>query len=223
MEKFDSGQLRHLYAPQIKQIAGRAGRFRVAGAEESPGDVGGSTTTIRSQDLPVLIEGLAAENPPLEQAMLWPPWRVFEKFSQEFPDGTPLATMVSQFADLGATTGHYRVLESETQIILAQAIEDIGGIDLESRYSITLAPIATRNQDEVDLFIRLATVLARAKPVTVESPTLKIPLWFIDKVPGDLKVGNGKWTAVKLHTLEMIHKLIMIYCWLSYLGWLIRC
>jgi ATP-dependent RNA helicase SUPV3L1/SUV3 len=149
--------------------------------------------------------------------MLWPPWRIFEKFSQEFPGGTPLATMVSQFADLGATTGHYRVLESETQIILAQAIEDISGIDLESRYSITLAPVATRNQDEVDLFVRLATVLARAKPVTIESPALQIPLWFVDKVPGDLKVGNGKWTAVKLHTLEMIHKLIMIYCWLSYL------
>jgi len=215
MQKFDSGQMRNLYAPQIKQIAGRAGRFRVAGVAESLDDIGGTVTTMRSEDLPVLVDGLSTENSPLTHAMLWPPWRVFEKFSQEFPDGTPLATMVSQFADLGKTSHHYRIVESESQIILAQAIENIGGIDLESRYSITLAPIATRSQDEVDLFRRLSEVLAQAKPVTIDSHTLQIPLAYVDRVPDKLKVGNGKWTPVKLHTLEMVHKLIMVYMWLS--------
>ena len=215
MEKFDSGRMRHLYAPQIKQIAGRAGRFRVPGATSSPADVGGTTTTIRSQDLPILVDGLSTQNPPLTHAILWPPWRVFEKFSQQFPDRTPLATMIAQFAELGQTTSYYRILESESQIILSQAIEDIDDMDLESRYSITLAPVSTRNQDEIDLFIRLASIMAQAKPVTIESPILKIPLWFVEKAPDKLKVGNGKWTPVKLHTLEVIHKLIMCYCWLS--------
>ena len=214
MQKFDSGQIKTLYAPQIKQIAGRAGRFRVPGAA-APDDVGGTATTLRSVDLPLLVEGLSSKNDALTHAMIWPPYRIFEKFAQEFPDGTPLATIASQFTDLGNSSHHYRILESESQIILAQAIEEIGGIDLESRYSITLAPIATRNQDEVDLFIRLSTVLASAKPVTIESHALQIPLSFVDKVPDKLKVGNGKWTPVKLHTLEMIHKLIMVYMWLS--------
>ena len=213
LEKFDSGNLRYLHPPQIKQIAGRAGRFRVGGAEMGssvPDNIGGSVTVIRKGDLRLLREGISTPNPELTHAMLWPPWKVFERFAQEFPEGTPLATMISQFAEIGRTSPHYRIVESGDQVTLAQAIEHIPNIDLESRYSITFAPIATRSEDQTFLFVRLAEVLSSARPVTIESPKVKIPLWVLDK-------KDYKMTSSKLSTLEVIHKLIMCYCWLSYL------
>jgi ATP-dependent RNA helicase SUPV3L1/SUV3 len=213
LEKFDAGHLRYLHPPQIKQIAGRAGRFRVAGAETGstvPDNIGGSVNALRRGDLRLLREGIAAPNPELTHAMLWPPWKIFERFVQEFPEGTPLATMISQFAEIGKTSPHYRIVESGDQVSLAQAIEQIPNIDLESRYSITFAPITTRSEDQTFLFVRLAEVLSIARPVTIETPKLKIPLWVLDK-------KDYKMTSSKLHTLEVIHKLIMCYCWLSYL------
>ena len=218
LEKFDDGHLRYLHPPQIKQIAGRAGRFRVAGAEldsGTPDNTGGSATAIRRGDLRLLKEGISTPNQELTHAMLWPPWKVFERFVQEFPEGTPLATMISQFAQLGKTSSHYRILESGDQVALAQAIEHLPNIDLESRYNITFAPINTRSEDQTFLFVRLAEVLSAAKPVTIESPSLKIPLWVLDK-------KDYKMTTSKLHTLEVIHKLIMCYCWLSYLSYISR-
>lgn len=214
LEKYDQGSLRYLYPPQIKQIAGRAGRFRIAGAEVEtvstiPDNIGGSVTTVNKRDLPRLIAGISAENPMLTDAILWPPWKVFERFAQEFPDGTPLGTILSQFAEVGKTSPHYRLVESEAQVVLAQAIEHLRNIDLESRYSITFAPIGVRSQDQMDMFVRFAEVLSTATPVTIESPSLKFPLWVLDK-------KEYKMTSSKLHTLEVIHKLIMCYCWLSY-------
>lgn len=200
-----------LYAPQIKQIAGRAGRFRSAGVDSDSAvarDVGGIVTTLKQDDLRALHDGMSTPNPPLEQAMLWPPWRVFEEFTHQFPDGTPLATMLAQFADLCRTTRHYRTIESEPQIILAQAIEHIPNIDLESRYSITFAPASTRDEAQVQIFQRFADVLSRAQPVTIESPELDLPLNLLEKVRQPL-------SSRSLQMLESLHKIITCYCWLS--------
>lgn len=200
-----------LYAPQIKQIAGRAGRFRGREADsvhDNAGDFGGVVTTLRKDDMSALQKGMAKPNPPLEQAMLWPPWKIFEKFTHQFPEGTPLATMLAQFADIGKTTRHYRTIESEPQILLAQAIEHIPNIDLESRYSISFAPASTRDEEQVQLFQRFAEVLSRAQPVTIESPELDLPLNLV----GQMQEGES---SPSLQSLESLHKLITCYCWLS--------
>ena len=200
-----------LDAPQIKQIAGRAGRFRSAVADsDSPvaGDAGGLVTTLEKKDLRALSEGMSTPNPPLEQAMLWPPWRIFEDFADQFPDGTPLATMLALFADLSRTTQHYHTIESGDQISLAQAIEHIPNIDLESRYKITFAPARVRDQAQVQQFQRFAEVLSRAQPVTIESPELDLPLSSLEKM-------RQPASPRSLEMLESLHKDITCYCWLS--------
>jgi ATP-dependent RNA helicase SUPV3L1/SUV3 len=203
--------MRTLYVPQIKQIAGRAGRFQSAETNSDTAtsrEFGGIVTTLKMEDLSTLQKGMATPNPPLEQAMLWPRWKVFEKFTHQFPEGTPLATMLAQFAEIGRTSRHYRMIESEPQILLAQAIEHIPNIDLETRYSITFAPISTRDEDQVNAFMRYAEVLSHAQPVTVESPELRLPLNRVNKL-------HHGGSSRSLQMLESLHKLIACYCWLS--------
>jgi ATP-dependent RNA helicase SUPV3L1/SUV3 len=211
LEKFHEGNMRMLYPPQIKQIAGRAGRYQGTGANSASSatvDLGGIVTTLNKVDIPALQKGMTTPNSPLEQAMLWPPWKVFEKFTHQFPEGTPLATMLAQFADIGKTTRHYRTIESEPQFLLAQAIEHIPNIDLESRYSISFAPTSTRDETQVKIFQRFAEVMSRAQPVTIESPVLELPLHSLD----EMQQGAS---SKSLQMMEALHKVITCYCWLS--------
>jgi len=200
-----------LTAPQIKQIAGRAGRFQSREADSVPDgadDFGGVVTTLLKGDMPALQNGMSTPNSPLRWAMLWPPWKLFEKFTHQFPEGTPLATILARFAHMGRTTGHYRTIESEPQFLLAQAIEHIPNIDLESRYSISFAPVSTQDKRQVQMFQRFAEVLSRAQPVTIESPELDL---LLDRV-GQMQ---NRISSQLLQPLESLHKVITCYCWLS--------
>jgi ATP-dependent RNA helicase SUPV3L1/SUV3 len=212
LQKAEDGRVIPLQASQIKQIAGRAGRFRVSGGasdSSASNDLGGFVTTLKIDDLNTLREGMSTPNPPLEQAMLWPPWRIFEEFSRQFPEGTPLATMISTLTDLSTTSRLYTTRQSNDQTKLAQAMEHIPNIDLETRYNLTFAPVATRSQAEMDAFVRMAEASSRAESVTIESPSLEVPLWILD-------TKNEVMTNSKLQAIEILHKLITCYCWLSY-------
>lgn len=209
--KFDAGELRTLHTSQIKQIAGRAGRFGVAGltADPSvPGETTGLVTSMDKSDIAAIREAMATPNPPLEKAYLWPPWKVFEKFTHSFPEGTPLATMLSRFTDVSKTTRNYQASEVEAPMKLAHAIEHIPNIDLESRYSLVFVPLQTSKDTQMDAFVRFAEVLSNMEPVTVESSQLEMPLHLLDLRQSDASTSS-------LQKLETLHKLLTCYCWLS--------
>src|SRR6202035_1629165 len=88
-------------------------------------------------------------------------------------------------------------------------IEHLPNIDPESRYSITFAPINQRSEDQITRFVLFAEVMSEGKPVTVESPLLRLPLDILDK-------NYSKLNHTGLKELEILHKLITCYCWLSY-------
>lgn len=217
LEKFNNGHMSGLPPPQIKQIAGRAGRFRVAGVSSdttSSNEVGGTVTTLKRDHIPILHDSISTPNPNLTHAMLWPPYRVFEKFTQQFPVGTPLSTMITHFAEVSKTARHYRSIESDAQIALAEVIDDLPDIDLESRYNISFAPVKTQAKEQLEAFTQFANAFSEGRPVTIESPSLDLPLSLVDKMQKRIEAAEVM-TASKLHTLETLHKIITCYCWLS--------
>lgn len=173
-------------------------------------------TAMTDSDMEILRKGMEAPVEPLPHAVLWPPWNVFEKFTQQFPVGTPLCTMIAQYVDIYKSAPHFRLIQSEPQMILAQAIDALPNIDPESRYSITFAPISHKTEDEVKSFVRFAEVVSNGRPVTITSPFLNLPLHLIDE-----KGGPTTPDQLSLRSLEILHKLITCYCWLSYVYTLI--
>jgi len=151
---------------------------------------------------------MATPNPPLTHAMLWPPWSIIERFTQLFPDNTPLAAILARFSDICKTSRHYRIDESDSQIVLAKAIENIPNIDLETRYAICFAPVSTRSKDMVDFFVRFAIAVSEARPVRIDSPSLGLPLDILNRTQPTI-------SPTTLQTLEYLHKVIVCYCWLS--------
>jgi ATP-dependent RNA helicase SUPV3L1/SUV3 len=212
--KFDSTEQRQLLPPQIKQIAGRAGRFGTPGSVSDPSnpfELGGLVTSLEYDDMAVIREAMATPNSPLERAYLWPPWKIFEKFTHHFPENTPLATMISRFVDVSKTTGIYQSSEGEVAMTLAHAIEHLPNIDLESRYSISFAPLQPNRDEQIDAFVRFAEVLSATTPITIESPRLKLPLEVLET-----EESGPHASPTQLKKLETLHKLITCYCWLAY-------
>lgn len=65
LHKYDGVETRPLSASEIKQIAGRAGRYASGHAE-------GYVSVLNSEDLPLLREALATATPHVTQACLLP-------------------------------------------------------------------------------------------------------------------------------------------------------
>jgi len=218
MAKFDSGHKKPLHPSQIKQIAGRAGRFRVPGLQfnvSASNDIRGVVTTLKQGDIKALDNGLSSPNLPLKQAMLWPPWRIFQQFAQQFPGDTPLSTILSEISNISKTSHHYNSMISNDPIILASAMQDIPDIDLQSRYSLAFVPVSSKSRDQVEMFRRFANVVSNNIPITIEAPQLDFHLEKIE----ERGVGQSSTT---LFQLEEYHKLITCYCWLSYKTHLLR-
>ncbi|KAH8814691.1 P-loop containing nucleoside triphosphate hydrolase protein [Flagelloscypha sp. PMI_526] len=82
---------RDLATSQIKQIAGRAGRF---GQQLNPGEqAGGYVTTFSEKDLPALHEALQKPNTPVTHVRIWPHNDVVDSLASVFGSKASLATI----------------------------------------------------------------------------------------------------------------------------------
>ncbi|CAK9154409.1 unnamed protein product [Ilex paraguariensis] len=78
LEKFDGVEMRELTVPEIKQIAGRAGRY---GSKFPVGEV----TCLDAEDLPLLHSSLNSPSPILERAGLFPTFDFLFMYSRIHP------------------------------------------------------------------------------------------------------------------------------------------
>jgi ATP-dependent RNA helicase SUPV3L1/SUV3 len=214
MVKFDGEARKLLEDRQVKQIAGRAGRYRVDHLDDAA--PGGLVTTLKREDMYALSGALKTPNADLTQAQLWPPAFVFQKYANEFPAGVSLASMVSKFAEITRTSKLYHAMSSETLIRIAQAIQHTEGLDLETKYHICACPVNTRKSEEWGYFLTMARLLGEGKPVNVESEDLNLPLRLASRKINE-KYGR-RFVAMKfLQSLETLHKTLIMFSWISYL------
>jgi ATP-dependent RNA helicase SUPV3L1/SUV3 len=81
LEKFDGTSMRALTVAEIKQIAGRAGRYGSKFPE-------GAVTCLDKEDLPLLHHSLATLTCPLEAAGLFPSFDLLALYSASHPNMT---------------------------------------------------------------------------------------------------------------------------------------
>ncbi|KAF6256649.1 P-loop containing nucleoside triphosphate hydrolase protein [Scenedesmus sp. NREL 46B-D3] len=92
MHKYDGQQLRPLTPTEVKQIAGRAGRFGGAHAA-------GYVTCLSQSDLPLLRQSLATASEEVADACLLPRFEQLEAFARCAPRTLPFHELLSSFAD----------------------------------------------------------------------------------------------------------------------------
>ncbi|KAL6970446.1 RNA helicase [Sarracenia purpurea var. burkii] len=117
LEKFDGLEMRQLTVPEIKQIAGRAGRY---GSKFPDGEV----TCLDAEDLPLLHSALNSQSPVLERAGLFPTFDLLHMYSRLHLKNS-LHQILEHFVENAKLSSYYFLADSEAMLKVAAVIDEL--------------------------------------------------------------------------------------------------
>lgn len=217
MNKFNGLQTETLERAQIKQIAGRAGRFRTA----AEGDLGrsskmnlekatqniGLVTTLEQEHLPIVRRAMRSDLDPITCAGLFPPQNVLVDFAAYFPPGTRFSYMLTRLHEVSHVSQRYKMCLIKDQTAIADLIETVTTLSVPERIIFCASPAASREQGMAEIVRAFASCVGdRSSGALLDISALDIQI--LDSQP---KVGSEY-----LHRLELLHKALVLYLWLSY-------
>ncbi|KAI3400657.1 hypothetical protein diail_2369 [Diaporthe ilicicola] len=232
--KHDGTKIRQLTLPELKQIGGRAGRYRtVAQATQTPAATPpppmssedsvpepknptlatrqvGLVTTLEEEDLDVVHGSFESDVEPLKTAGLFPPTFVIERFSSYFPAGTPLSFILLRLRDIARLPRNYHMTSLRDHIQIANLIQNFP-LTIHDRCIFLTAPISLKDQGMKEVVAALAHRVAThdsGKLLDIE----EIKLEILDHTLEDYPPGRIEY----LRHLETLHKCLTLYLWLSY-------
>ena len=232
-----------LSMPQIKQIAGRAGRFGVhpiIPLKPTPGDpnpttsgtVAGEVTTLDEKDMPLLMEAMNSPIVQVKRAAFTPAFESLEAIKNLLPPSTTLSTTLGLVSDLGRTSADFfSVPFSGVQSIL-DLIEDIEPLSLGERNQLGMCPVNLRDEGSKLTVYNWSEHVAAGRRVMIEpwaaNIGLKEAMDRIAEARSSAKstkkpsyraaedISLSLYTPMILQLLESNHKGLTLYCWLSY-------
>jgi ATP-dependent RNA helicase SUPV3L1/SUV3 len=201
-----------LSTPQIKQIGGRAGRYRTShqASKNDPASTAqnvGLVTTLNDADLPVIRAAMQTEAEPIQKAGILPPGETMQEFESRLPKGVPFEYILRRLCGQAALTGRFRVCSIREQIYISRIIESVKGLTLEDRLILSAAPAGDKTQTMESVVRVLAECVAHRRQVTiVDIPEIDL------EILGQPITGDRSY----LVKLEDLHKALVLYLWLSY-------
>lgn len=210
--KFDGSQNRLLTFPEIKQIGGRAGRYRSAQNPDGSADEAekvGLVTTMKLPDLRSVQRAFQRTVEDIEAACIQPPAGIVEQFASYYPPETPLSFILKRIQETATVSSLYRIGLGSDILELADIIQDIP-LTIHDRLTFCYLPVALRAERATDVLRALANIVAtnaRGDLLDIE----EIPLEFLDLRLEDFSRGQEY-----LSKLESLHVAVNQYVWLSY-------
>ncbi|RDY10643.1 DExH-box ATP-dependent RNA helicase DExH16, mitochondrial, partial [Mucuna pruriens] len=194
MKKFDGFEMRELTVPEIKQIAGRAGRY---GSNFPLGEV----TCMDAEDLPLLHSSLNSTSPTLERAGLLPTFDLMYMYSRLHPR-SGFYQILAHFLDNAKLSENYFIVNCEQLLKVAAVIDELP-LGLREKYLFCISPADMDDEISSQGLTQFAENYAKKGLVRLREIF----------TPGSLKVPN---TPAALKELESIHKVLDLYVWLSF-------
>ncbi|PLB49006.1 putative mitochondrial ATP-dependent RNA helicase Suv3 [Aspergillus steynii IBT 23096] len=202
--------LQRLTVPEIKQIGGRAGRYRSAGqtkSSETDEPNVGLVTCLEEIDLPFIQAAMSTEPPPLTAAGIFPPDVVFHKLGAYFPPNVPLEYIIKRTMELSKNSPLFFLCNPRGQLENAEIIDTVSGLRLEDQLTFMAAPLTTRDQQSRDVSRALAECVANH----TNGHLLDIHEFGLEILEEPVS-GSKQY----LHGLEVLHKALISYMWLSF-------
>ncbi|KAG9451949.1 hypothetical protein H6P81_004853 [Aristolochia fimbriata] len=194
LKKFDGVSIRDLTVPEIKQIAGRAGRY---GSKFSSGEV----TCIDPEDLPLLHSSLQSPSPVLERAGLFPTYDLLLLYSR-LQSTTGFQSILENFLEQAKLSPHYFIADCEAMLKVAGVIDELP-LTLQDKYLFCISPVDMDDDISAQGLIQFAETFAKKGIVRLKEIF----------TPGTLQVPK---TQNALKELESVHKVLDLYVWLSF-------
>lgn len=222
--KFNGIQRLQINENQIKQIAGRAGRYRTAlhpddinSADDKPNESSqlrlsrpnnvGYVTSLEPKDLPYIHKALKHEAEPITSAGIFPPANIINQFATYFPPDTPFGYILLRLFEVAHTHQNFHLCGLRELVKIADMIEPVKNLSIRDRIIFCSAPVNTREPKFRKICVAYAKCIAKNRGgKLLDIPELNLDI--LDKKP----------TADKeyLSDLEALHRSLILYLWLSY-------
>lgn len=148
MTKFDGERLIPVPEQQIRQIAGRAGRFKTAHEK-------GLVTCAKVSDFALLKAALNKTLPtPYRQAFIAPTFDDLDRLQSAFPRFT-LADILDAFVAFAQPPAHFCLAEMKTVRKLLQLLQgfDLRALELEDLFTFLSAPVKVESDTVASAFL----------------------------------------------------------------------
>ncbi|KAI0418528.1 P-loop containing nucleoside triphosphate hydrolase protein [Xylaria grammica] len=219
--KRDSTTYRQMSVSELKQIGGRAGRFRTANhairagtsddQTEQPKPSGpGLVTALENEDLANVIQAFNSEPEPLETAGIQPPTAAVERLSTYFPPNTPLSFILVRLRDIAKLSSKFHLCELKEMLQIADLIQPFP-MSIYDRCVFLNAPVSLRDFRGAQVLQAFAKCVSRMEGGSlVDIPEVELELL-------DIELENWPFQQSEfLRRLEALHKSVTLYLWLSY-------
>ncbi|KAI0373141.1 P-loop containing nucleoside triphosphate hydrolase protein [Pilatotrama ljubarskyi] len=216
--KWDGGASRLLSTSQIKQIAGRAGRFGLHGADSA----GGVVTTLNPDDLEVVRKALASPYEPIRYARLTMTSDKFTGVVQALPLGSSQRTVGDVFEYVAKVPPRFEFEHVNDQDACFRFIDHYADcLTTPKRLMVQLSPCPWRDEKAVAGARVMMDIFRDKVRVSLEEALLRSGLLqhlndvLLLMEDDSAKCGQSKIVAL-LAQLETIHKVIVMYLWYTY-------
>jgi ATP-dependent RNA helicase SUPV3L1/SUV3 len=221
--KVDSSTCQPLEVAAIKQIGGRAGRYRTASqdiiAGENHKDLStnqllpkeesiGYVTTLHDWHLQRVKAAMSKDASPLPSAGIFPPTEVIARFATYFPPITPFSYIIHRLYEMCRIHPRFHLCGLEQRLEIADAIQPYD-LTVSDRLIFLKAPIRLQERG-MDVATRLFAQCVSEQSGGELLEMKELDLEVLDE-PVDRRTGKEY-----LGRLETLHKILTLYMWLSY-------
>lgn len=226
--KFNGRSMETVPNSQIKQIAGRAGRYRTAmqdqqetenTSEPNEGSISkkslstpsaqntGLVTTLERTDYQTVLNAMQSEPEPVMTAGILPPANIIQRFATYFPPNTPFSYILLRLHEISLIHPRFRLCTLKYQLRIADVIQAVPNLTIRDRIIFIAAPVKSLDPGVNRVVQALAERVANN-----ESGALldikEIDLSILDKT---LETERDY-----LYSLESLHNILILYLWLSH-------
>ncbi|KAL6719124.1 RNA helicase [Lecanora helva] len=227
VSKFNGVHTEIIEHAQLKQIAGRAGRYRtIAQAEPQVGHLEnaqpestnqrditappplGLVTTLYAADLPVLRKAMQAELDPIMSAGILPPTNILTRFATYFPPSTNFHYILLRLHELSLQHPRYHLCDLKNQTAIADIIQPVQSLTVHDRIVFCASPANPKRSSRMASTLR---AFARCVGEHKSGALLDIPELLLDVLDEEMKLDRAY-----MERLESLHMALILYLWLSY-------
>lgn len=219
--KFNGVRLEDLESPHVKQIGGRAGRFKVA---PSVGDSPESNMPDLKQEqakkstsvglvgaffketLEHIRENISKPTIFLDKAIIWPSDEIWTHYTSEFPAGTPFTTVIQAFEKEVKDVPLYAIADTRDRISMGEVFTKIPNLLIDDQLRIGTAPLGVYVPLFADVIYAYSETIARGYTKSLLDYDNILPFRCLKpEEVSDEKLGQ----------FEELHKYVLLFLWMN--------
>ena len=234
--KHDGYDFRTLTTSEIRQIGGRAGRYKTArdaiiskpSAEaadsvteasaldtiekgEEQEEKVGIVTTLDPADLPVVKKNLWKDAKQIRAAAIVPPVSFVERFANFFPVDTPLSFILMRMQELASMSERFELCIKSDFLVILDAIQEFP-MSVQDRLVLMTAPVSLRAFGGREAIRAVARCISRRSGGHI----LDMEEFHLEVLDVDVASLGPDQASLYLQQLEALHYGVVLYLWVSY-------